>query len=531
MSTISLSRFWALLLIVGIGSLASLYSQTSSSQRGVQDATPASSSSPSPSPIGPYYALVIGNNDYKELNKLQTAVGDAKALEQLLRDRFGFQTKTLYNATRAEILDALDDYQRSLPEKSNLLIYYAGHGHKDVAAHRAYWLPVDAQRDHSPNWINAVEITDKLHAIPSRHILVIADSCWSGDLTMRSAGAGITSQEHNALLARILTLKSRHIMSSGGDEPVADGGGNGHSVFTGALLQSLNDIEGDNFSAEALLEQRVKPRVAGKSQQTPEYAIVRDSDADLGDFVFFRSKDTLSERSLVSVPLRVGSEETETLKAERDKALAENTLIAQVNLALQDKNWAVAEPILQQLILTNPSRWEYLQALGSTQLGLAKYKESVASYEKAIPIATNAINADPKADPVKTKVAIGQMLMSEGSAYIKLKQNDKAIAAYTMATEVDPAPGIALFNLCAMHYNSGNIAGGLAACDKAIVADPNKADAYFIKGSLLFGSSTVGKNGKLKVPPGASDALNKYLELAPNGPHASDVKLMLTVLE
>ncbi len=37
-----------------------------------------------------------------------------------------------------------------------------------------------------------------------------------------------------------------------------------------------------------------KPRVAGRSQQTPQYAIVRDSDADLGDFVFFRSKVKLS---------------------------------------------------------------------------------------------------------------------------------------------------------------------------------------------------------------------------------------------
>jgi uncharacterized caspase-like protein len=221
---------------------------------------------------------------------------------QVLHDHFGFQTKVLYNASRADILDSLDDYQRVLPEKSNLLIYYAGHGHKDVSAGRAYWLPVDAQPDHSPNWINAVEITDKLRAIRSRHILVIADSCWSGDLTMLAtpnlvkpapSGAAlasvITPSEHNALLATTLALKSRHIMSSGGDEPVSDGGGAGHSVFAAVLLQSLNDMDEDSFTAEALLVQRVKPRVAGRSRQMPEYAILRDAGADLGDFVFFRS--------------------------------------------------------------------------------------------------------------------------------------------------------------------------------------------------------------------------------------------------
>jgi uncharacterized caspase-like protein len=264
------------------------------------------SPSASASPIGPYYALIIGNNNYKKLSKLQTAVNDAKAVGQLLHDHFGFYTRTIYNASRADILDALDDYQRTLPEASNLLIYYAGHGYKDVSAGRAYWLPVDAQPDHSPNWINAVEITDKLRAIRSRHILVIADSCWSGDLSivamagptkvapsktapMARTGSAITPLEHNALLATALSLKSRHIMSSGGDEPVADGGGGGHSVFAGVLLQSLDDMKDDSFTAEALLVQRVKPRVAGRARQMPEYAVVRDSAADLGDFVFFRS--------------------------------------------------------------------------------------------------------------------------------------------------------------------------------------------------------------------------------------------------
>ncbi len=63
---------------------------------------------------------------------------------------------------------------------------------------------------------------------------------------------------------------------------------------------------------------------------------------------------------------------------------------------------------------------------------------------------------------------------------------------------------------------------------KAIAADPNKADAYFVKGSLLFAEATVDTNGKIVVPPVATQALQKYLALAPNGSHAADVKEMLT---
>lgn len=223
-------------------------------------------------------------------------------------------------------------------------------------------------------------------------------------------------------------------------------------------------------------------------------------------------------------------EEVEKMKSEREKALGENALIAQLNPALQAKNWAAAEPILVQLIAQNPNRWEYQQALGNAQLNLGKFDEAVATYDKAIPIAENATKTDPKADPAKAKAGVSQMLSSEGSAYLKLKKNDKAIEAFTKSAEMDPNPGNAYFNICATQYNSGNTQGALAACDKAIAADPERAEAYFIKGSLLMGDSKQDKDGKLQAPAGTAEALNKYLQLAPDGSHVEDVKQMLTYI-
>jgi len=228
-------------------------------------------------------------------------------------------------------------------------------------------------------------------------------------------------------------------------------------------------------------------------------------------------------------------EELAKMTEERNKAINENTLIAQLNPALQAKDWATAEPILTKLIAMNPNRWDYQQALGNAQFGEGKFEEAVATYEKAIPIAENASKGDapkdPKAgDPAKAKAGVAQMLTNEGNAYLKLKQNDKAIAAYTKAASMDPNPGTAYFNICATQYNTGNTQGVLAACDKAIAADPNRADAYFIKGSLMVGDSKLDKDGKMQAPPGASEALNKYLELAPDGPHANDVKAMLQAI-
>jgi tetratricopeptide (TPR) repeat protein len=95
---------------------------------------------------------------------------------------------------------------------------------------------------------------------------------------------------------------------------------------------------------------------------------------------------------------------------------------------------------------------------------------------------------------------------------------------------VNPNPALAYFNLCATLYNEGDKDGAIPACDKALAADPNRADAYFIKGSVLIASSQTGQNGQVTAPPGTVEALKKYLELAPDGPHVKDVKDMLKYL-
>ena len=122
------------------------------------------------------------------------------------------------------------------------------------------------------------------------------------------------------------------------------------------------------------------------------------------------------------------------------------------------------------------------------------------------------------------------MYTNEGNAYLKLKRDDDAMKAYTRAAEVTTDPAVPWFNLCALQYNMGKTDAALTACDKAIAADPKKADTYFIKGSILVGDSTVDKAGKVTTPPGALEALKKYLELAPDGSHAPDVQQMLDYL-
>jgi len=243
-----------------------------------------------PSTSGHYYALVIGNDDYVSLPKLKTAAADAREVERVLRESYGFQTKLLLNATRGQIVAALSAYRRELSADANLVIYYAGHGYNDKDADKAYWLPVDATIDDVSNWIIADEITTGIRVIPARHVLVIADSCYSGTLTR---GLSITSPppaERGQFLQRMAAGHSRTLMASGGDEPVADNGGGGHSIFAAALLNGLQKMEKTQFTAAELFSNYVIESVAGRAEQTPVYDPLRNSGHESGDFVFVRVK-------------------------------------------------------------------------------------------------------------------------------------------------------------------------------------------------------------------------------------------------
>ena len=241
-------------------------------------------------PLGRYYALVIGNNNYRSVPKLDTPINDAREMAQLLHDRYSFETRLLLDATRADIIAALADYRQRLTPDSNLLIYYAGHGQKDHDTGEAYWLPVDAERGNSAEWISADDITTQVRAMQALHVLIISDSCYSGVLSqpMRGGDFDINTGQKQDYLAKMIRLKSRNLLASGGNEPVSDGGAEGHSLFAAVVLQGLREMKDSQFNAGALFE-NIQPRVGGRSMQLPQYSSILYSGHDGGDFVFSQS--------------------------------------------------------------------------------------------------------------------------------------------------------------------------------------------------------------------------------------------------
>ena len=203
---------------------------------------------PAPPPLagldfGAYHALVIGNDRYRQLPALRSAVADATGVAAVLEERYGFQVRLLTDATRREIIDALTEVTSELTSRDNLLIYYAGHGFLDSQNQSGYWQPVDAEPANTSNWISTRhEISAVLGRLPVQHVLVVADSCYSGSLT-EPMSAPLEplppGPEHAQRVRELLERRSRLALTSGGLHPVLDEGDGRHSVFSKVLLETL----------------------------------------------------------------------------------------------------------------------------------------------------------------------------------------------------------------------------------------------------------------------------------------------------
>ena len=191
---------------------------------------------PAPAEIeyGSYSALLIGNSEYQHWRDLDTPRYDVHSLSEVLNDYYGFTyRRILVDASQEEIISALNEIRNQMDSEDNLLIYFSGHGilHKG----KGYWVPIDGYLDDPEKWIPNIEINRALRRIPAKHVIVVADSCYSGTLAQKKI-----SLSGDAIVIR----RSRTAMSAGSGEevvlePVLAEGEEDNSVFAKKLINVL----------------------------------------------------------------------------------------------------------------------------------------------------------------------------------------------------------------------------------------------------------------------------------------------------
>jgi uncharacterized caspase-like protein len=126
-------------------------------------------------------ALVIGNNDYRNVPKLQKAVNDARTMGDTLR-QLGFSVMVAENQNRQQFSETLLAFDKAIEPGDTAFFFYAGHGFE--IAGQNFLLPTDVPaategqedlvRDAS---VLADRIVERLQNKRARTSILVFDAC------------------------------------------------------------------------------------------------------------------------------------------------------------------------------------------------------------------------------------------------------------------------------------------------------------------------------------------------------------------
>ena len=235
---------------------------------------------------GKNFALIMTVNEYADpaINDLDNPKNDGDSLVYTLQTLYTFDNENtffLVNPTREEIITKFDELVYEIGEEDNFLVFFAGHGYWDKKTNIGYWLPSDAKKSNTANWLSNSTIKDFISAIPSKHTLLIADACFSGGIfkTRKAFNDNLASVD------KLYELPSRKAMTSGTLTEVPD-----KSVFIEYLIKRLKTNDQKYISSEVLFSS-MRTAVLNNSDNVPQYGEIKDAGDEGGDFIFIRRED------------------------------------------------------------------------------------------------------------------------------------------------------------------------------------------------------------------------------------------------
>ena len=230
------------------------------------------------------YAVVVGIEKYSgDLPEAQFAERDALAVKDHLL-AMGFQPRNIAylsgsGATAGAMKKNLESWlPNNVQDDSTVVFYYSGHGSPDAATGQAYLVPWDGDPQYLKDTAYPLKrVYENLGALKAKRVLVVLDSCFSGQ-----KGRSVLAQGTRPLVTKIelgvpAEGKIVSLTASNGDQISGTLPEQGHGAFTYYFLKGLNgDAAGADGSVtiEGLYD-FLAPKVsdAARSQnrdQTPQ---------------------------------------------------------------------------------------------------------------------------------------------------------------------------------------------------------------------------------------------------------------------
>ena len=164
--------------------------------------------------------------------------------------------------------------------------------------------------------------------------------------------------------------------------------------------------------------------------------------------------------------------------------------------------------------------------LGQAYESSGKYDEAAAAFTKATELQQQA----PLYEHLSTNLANAAVAQPT----IDKAKVAEAGAACDKAAAIDPTSAARCWkNIGIILTNKNHQQEAVPALQKATQLDPKDAQAWFLLGGALSASITPKQEGDkmtYEIPPGTTEAYQKCIEVAPNGPYAEQAKQSLDQL-
>ena len=138
-------------------------------------------------------ALVIGNDNYVNVTKLQKAGNDASAMAVEFR-KAGYEVTVQKNLNYFSMLKVVDEFANKISGGDEVIVFYAGHGVQLKSGN--YILPIDIEPDSESRVEKTAyslgDLSDKLNEAKPNFTLMIVDACRNNPLSSNKRSIGAT---------------------------------------------------------------------------------------------------------------------------------------------------------------------------------------------------------------------------------------------------------------------------------------------------------------------------------------------------
>jgi uncharacterized caspase-like protein len=228
------------------------------------------------------HALIIGNNDYRNVPRLDNAVGDAKSIASLL-SKLDYEVDAHNNLGEKQFKTALRQFKQKLRGGEEVIFFFAGHGVQLGSAN--YLLPTDIGSDSEDQirdeGIPLQRVLDDFLESRVKFSLAVVDACRDNPFKSKGrsiGGRGLTST--SAATGQMI------IFSAGAGQQALDRLGKDDKAKNGLFTRVLVDKVGKSKDPIHLLMRDVRSEVAKLAQTVGHEQVPAIYDQVIGDFYF-----------------------------------------------------------------------------------------------------------------------------------------------------------------------------------------------------------------------------------------------------